>query len=64
MPVGSISASAVAAHYGPPQHAAGQAGGTAAGAARTVADHVAAWDDSEPTRSVSATQGTLVDTYL
>jgi hypothetical protein len=64
MPVGSISSSAVAACYGPPQPAAEQATGAATGAARTVADHVAASDDSEPIRSVSATQGTLVDTYL
>jgi hypothetical protein len=64
MPVGLISSSAVAAHYGPPQPAAEQASGAAAGGVRTVADHVAASDDSEPIRSVSATQGTLVDTYL
>jgi hypothetical protein len=30
----------------------------------TVADHVAAADEQEPIRSVSTTQGTLVDTYL
>jgi len=30
----------------------------------TVADHVAAADEQEPIRSVNATQGTLVDTYL
>jgi hypothetical protein len=31
---------------------------------RTVADHVAAADDGEPIRSLPATPGTLVDTYL
>jgi hypothetical protein len=30
----------------------------------TVADHVAALDEQEPIRSVSATRGTMVDTYL
>jgi hypothetical protein len=63
MPVGSISSSAVAAYYGSPLPSAEQASG-AAGEARSVADHVAAADDNEPIRSVSATQGTLVDTYL
>jgi hypothetical protein len=33
-------------------------------AAPTVADHVAALDEQEPIRSVSATRGTMVDTYL
>ena len=30
----------------------------------TIADHVAAADEQEQIRSVSTTQGTLVDTYL
>ena len=50
----------------------GLAGGTrlgdqkAADAAErsTIAEHVAALDEQEPIRSVSATLGTLVDTYL
>jgi hypothetical protein len=63
MSVGPVSSSSVAALYGPPQPAAEQAAG-ATGAPRTVADHVAAADDDEPIRSVSATLGTLVDTYL
>ncbi len=63
MSIGSLSSSSVAARYGAPQAASEQAAEPAAGT-RTVADHVAAADDSEPIRSVSATQGTLVDTYL
>ncbi len=63
MSVGSISFSSVAARYGAPQAATEQAGEAAAGT-HTVADHVAAADDSEPIRGVSATRGTLVDTYL
>jgi hypothetical protein len=43
-----------------------KAGAAASAAAppATVADHVAALDEQEPIRSVSATRGTLVDTYL
>lgn len=37
--------------------------GEKAGAA-TIADHVAAVDEQEPIRSLSATLGTLLDTYL
>ena len=33
-------------------------------AAKTIADHVAALDDQQPIRSVSATRGTLIDTFL
>ena len=64
MSVGSISSSSVAAYYGAPQPAAEQATEAAAGSGPTVADHVAAADDADPIRSVFATQGTLVDTYL
>ncbi len=63
MSIGSISSSSVAAAYGPPQPAAEPAADAGA-EGRTVADHVAASDDSEPIRSLSATLGTLVDTYL
>ena len=63
MSIGSISSSSVAARYGAPQATADQAT-EAAAEAPTVADHVAAADDSAPIRSVSATLGTLVDTYL
>ena len=63
MSVGSLSSSSVAARYGAPQATTEQAGEAVAGTP-TVADHVAAADDAEPIRSVSATQGTLVDTYL
>jgi hypothetical protein len=45
--------------------AADSAAAKAAGAgSASVADHVAAQDEQEPIRSVSTTQGTLVDTYL
>ena len=64
MSIGSLSSSSVAARYGAPQAAPEQAAPEQAAGTRTVADHVAAADDSEPIRGVSATQGTLVDTYL
>ncbi|MET0493647.1 MAG: hypothetical protein ABW000_11010 [Actinoplanes sp.] len=37
---------------------------TTEGATTTIAEHVASADEHEPIRSVSLTQGTLVDTYL
>ena len=63
MSVGPVSSRLLAAAYGP----SGPAGEPAAEArpqASTVADHVAASDDGEPIRSLPATLGTLVDTYL
>jgi hypothetical protein len=62
MSVGSISAGLVAAAYGPAQPKPDAPG--AAAPERRIADHVAAADGDEPIRSVSATLGTLVDTYL
>ena len=66
MSIGSISsASMAAAAYdvakpaGEPAHRAAPAT-----AAPSVADHVAAADDSEPIRSAVTTQGTMVDVYL
>ncbi len=64
MSVGSISSSSVAAHYGAAQPTPEPAAGTGGAPTRSVAEHVAASDDSEPIRGVCATQGTLVDTYL
>jgi hypothetical protein len=69
MSVGSISSSSVAAAYGSPAQAAAERPAEAADRPSvadrsSVADHVAAADDGEPIRSVSATLGTLVDTYL
>jgi hypothetical protein len=63
MSVGSISSSSVAAAYGSPAQAAAERP-TEAADRPSVADHVAAADDGEPIRSVSATLGTLVDTSL
>jgi len=68
MSVGSISSAAVAAAaYGAAKPAGepdtAPAAAPATGSA-TVADHVAAADDSEPIRSLSTTVGTLVDVYL
>jgi len=66
MSIGSISsASMAAAAYdvakpaGEPAHRSAPAA-----AAPSVADHVAAADDSEPIRSAVTTQGTMVDVYL
>lgn len=63
MSLGPISSRFVATAYGAPQPAAEHTTG-APTAERSVADHVAAADDTEPIRSVSTTLGTLVDTYL
>jgi hypothetical protein len=68
MSLGSISSSTVSAAV----DAARLIGGKYAEGAKnadgakdaTIADHVAAADDHEPIRSLSATQGTLIDTYL
>ncbi|AGL18561.1 hypothetical protein [Actinoplanes sp. N902-109] len=62
--IGSLSSSTVAATY---PGAADKADKSEAAAPRpdtTVADHVAAADESAPIRSAHATLGTLVDTYL
>jgi hypothetical protein len=66
MSIGSISSASVAAAAydavkpaGEPAHRAAPAA-----AAPSVADHVAAADDSEPIRSALTTQGTMVDVYL
>jgi hypothetical protein len=68
MSVGSISSASVAAAAydalkpaGEPDTARTAAPATGSG---TIADHVAAADDTEPIRSLSTTIGTLVDVYL
>jgi hypothetical protein len=66
MSLGSISSSpstVSAALETARQDAARLLGGKKAEAA-TIADHVAAADHHEPIRSLSTTQGTLLDTYL
>ena len=64
MSVGSIGTSSLAtAAYDAARLAGDQKADEAAGTP-SIADHVAAADDAEPIRSVSATLGTLVDTYL
>jgi hypothetical protein len=66
MSLGSISSSTVSATLeAARQDAARLLGGKKAEVtASTIADHVAAADDREPIRSLSTTQGTLLDTYL
>jgi hypothetical protein len=62
MSIGSLSSTTVPTSAFPSADASAQAvrpQGTS-----TIADHVAAADEHEPIRSVSTTQGTLVDTYL
>ena len=64
MSVGSVSASTVSSAYlGSADAAAARKAPETAGEP-TIADHVAASDEQQPIRSASATQGTLVDTYL
>ena len=64
MSVGSIGAGSVAtAAYDAAKLPGDQKADEVAGG-RTIADHVAAADEQEPIRSLSATLGTLVDTYL
>ena len=62
MSIGSISSAAVASAYDAVRPAGEQAAPKSE--ARGIADHVAAADEDAPIRSLSATQGTLVDTYL
>jgi hypothetical protein len=70
MAIGSIGSSTVSTTVdtkrggGKSAEARTKGTGTAETGTRTIADHVAALDDQEPIRSVSATRGTLVDTYL
>ncbi|GAA2508928.1 hypothetical protein [Winogradskya humida] len=63
MQIGSSSASLISKYLAPDTSAA-DAGPAATTATPTVSDHVAAVDEQAPIRSVSTTQGTLVDTYL
>ena len=65
MSLGSISSSTVSTAALDTARLGGQkaeAGKNADGA--TIADHVAAADEHAPIRSLSTTQGTLLDTYL
>ena len=64
MSVGSLSSSMLSQAYLGSADTAAARKSPEAGADATVADHVAALDEQEPIRSVHATQGTLVDTYL
>ncbi|GAA3341284.1 hypothetical protein GCM10020358_32030 [Amorphoplanes nipponensis] len=63
MSIGSLSSSTVSTGM-PASTDPGQAGPAREADAPTIADHVAAAAAREPVRSVSATLGTLVDTYL
>ncbi|OJF10158.1 hypothetical protein [Couchioplanes caeruleus] len=64
MSVGSLSSSTVSAGYLASTDTAAAKKTPEQGTEATIADHVAAQDAQQPIRSVSATQGTLVDTYL
>jgi hypothetical protein len=68
MSIGSLSSSTFSAlglGSGPgAADASGQASRSSEATAPTIAEHVASVDEHEPIRSVSLTQGTLVDTYL
>ncbi|BCJ56467.1 hypothetical protein Asp14428_79420 [Actinoplanes sp. NBRC 14428] len=64
MSVGSLSASTISSAYLGAADASAAKKAPEGGEAPTVADHVAAQDEHEPIRSVNATMGTLVDTYL
>ena len=64
MSIGSISSGNVSADAARLAADAKAAKAEKAERAPSIADHVAAVDEQEPIRSVSATQGTLVDTYL
>ena len=64
MSVGSVSASTVSTAYLGSADTAAAKKAPETGGEPTIADHVAASDELEPIRSGSATQGTLVDTYL
>jgi hypothetical protein len=64
MPVGSISSNPLAAAAYGAATLPGERPAAPAGGSPSIADHVAAADDSEPIRSLSSTLGTMVDTYL
>jgi hypothetical protein len=70
MSLGSISSSTVSAALEAARQESARLGGAkkaeggTAVASATIADHVAAADEREPIRSLSTTQGTLLDTYL
>jgi hypothetical protein len=70
MSLGSISSSTVSAAIDAARLMAGKnaEGAKTEGAksadGATIADHVAAADEHAPIRSLSTTQGTLLDTYL
>jgi len=64
MSVGSLSSSSLSTAYLSSADTTAAQKAPEPGAEPTIADHVAALDEQEPIRSVSATLGTLVDTYL
>jgi hypothetical protein len=64
MSIGSLSSSTVSTTTLASADASSQAARSRETETPTIADHVAAADEQEPIRSVSTTQGTLVDTYL
>ncbi|UQU68134.1 hypothetical protein COUCH_18435 [Couchioplanes caeruleus] len=64
MSVGSLSSSVLSQAYLGSADAAATKKAPESGGEATIADHVAASDEQQPIRSVSATLGTLVDTYL
>lgn len=66
MSFGSISSSTVSAAFDAARQLGGgkNTEGAKSAGSTTIADHVAAADEHEPIRSLSATQGRLLDTYL
>jgi hypothetical protein len=64
MSVGSLSSSTLSQAYLGSGDTAAAKKAPETGGDVTIADHVAALDEQEPIRSVHATLGTLVDTYL
>jgi hypothetical protein len=65
MSLGSISSSTVSTALDTARLLGGKNAEEATKTERaTIADHVAAADAQEPIRSLSTTQGTLLDTYL
>jgi hypothetical protein len=64
MSIGSLSSSTVSTGTFGSADSSAQAARARQAQTRTIAEHVAAAEAQEPTRLVSATLGTLVDTYL
>ena len=64
MSIGSLSSSTVSTATPASADITAQTARSREAESATIADHVAADGDREPVPSVSATLGTLVDTYL